>query len=167
MSIYSDMQDLEKMLNDCADPETGEINPADDEAYQALREELAVGGLEKLAKVRANLIADINGFNSEFQRMMHRMGLLQARVEWIEDYMLRIYQESPKDKNLKIQAGTFTIGARTATRCIIDDEDVIPPQFMKRKETTSVDKERLKKILSTGTTVPGAHLQTVQHLQIS
>ena len=52
MSIYSDMQDLEKMINDCADPETGEIKQSDDEAYQALREELAVNGLEKLAKVQ-------------------------------------------------------------------------------------------------------------------
>ncbi len=167
MSIYGDMQDLEKMLNDCADPETGEINPADDEAYQALREELAVGGLEKLAKVRANLIATAQGLESEIARMNEQLNRLRKRQNWIEDYMLRIYQESPKDKNLKIQAGTFTIGARTSMRCIIDDEDVIPPHFMKRKETTSVDKERLKKILTTGTAVPGAHLQTVQHLQIS
>lgn len=167
MSIYSDMQDLEKMINDCADPETGEIKQSDDEAYQALREELAVNGLEKLAKVRANLLATANGIEEEINRMAHRQDMLNKRLTWLEDYMLRIYQESPKDKTLKIQAGTFTIGTRSSTRCIIDDETVIPPPFLKRKETVTVDKETIKRNLLNGMTVPGAHLQNVQHIKIS
>lgn len=167
MSIYSDMQDLEKMINDCADPETGEIRKSDDEAYQALREELAVNGLEKLAKVRANLSATANGIEEEINRMAHRHEMLNKRIAWLEDYMLRIYLESPKDKTLKIQAGTFTIGVRSSTRCIVDDETIIPPQFIKRKETITVDKEHVKKILLNGMTVPGAHLQNVQHIKIS
>lgn len=167
MSIYSDMQDLEKMINDCADPETGEIRKSDDEAYQALRKELAVNGLEKLAKVRANLLATMGGIEEEINRMAHRQDMLNKRLTWLEDYMLRIYQESPKDKNLKIQAGTFTIGTRSSTRCIIDDETVIPPQFIKRKETVTVDKETIKRNLLNGMTVPGAHLQNVQHIKIS
>lgn len=167
MSIYSDMQDLEKMINDCADPETGEIRKSDDEAYQALREELAVNGLEKLAKVRANLLATANGIKEEINRMAHRHEMLNKRIAWLESYMLRIYQESPKDKTLKIQAGTFTIGARSSTRCIIDDETVIPPQFITRKETLTVNKEHVRKILLNGMTVPGAHLQNVQHIKIS
>ena len=167
MSIYSDMQDLEKMINDCADPETGEIKQSDDEAYQALREELAVNGLEKLAKVRANLSATMSGIEEEINRMAHRHEMLNKRIAWLEDYMLRIYLESPKDKTLKIQAGTFTIGTRSSTRCIIDDETIIPPPFLKRKETVTVDKETIKRNLLNGMTVPGAHLQNVQHIKIS
>lgn len=167
MSIYSDMQDLEKMINDCADPETGEIKQSDDEAYQALREELAVNGLEKLAKVRANLLATMSGIEEEINRMARRHEMLNKRLTWLEGYMLRIYQESPKDKTLKIQAGTFTIGTRSSTRCIIDDETVIPPPFLKRKETVTADKETIKRNLLNGMTVPGAHLQNVQHIKIS
>lgn len=167
MSIYSDMQVLEKMINDCADPETGEIKQSDDEAYQALREELAVNGLEKLAKVRANLLATANGIVEEINRMAHQHNRLTKQLTWLEGYMLRIYQESPKDKTLKIQAGTFTIGARSSTRCIIDDETIIPPQFITRKETVTVDKETIKRNLLNGMTVPGAHLQNVQHIKIS
>lgn len=167
MSIYSDMQDLEKMINDCADPETGEIKQSDDEAYQALREELAVNGLEKLAKVRANLLATMSGIEEEINRMARQHDRLTKQLTWLEGYMLRIYQESPKDKTLKIQAGTFTIGTRSSTRCIIDDETVIPPPFLKRKETVTADKETIKRNLLNGMTVPGAHLQNVQHIKIS
>ena len=167
MSIYSDMQDLEKMINDCADPETGEIKQSDDEAYQALREELAVNGLEKLAKVRANLLVTMSGIEEEINRMARQHDRLTKQLTWLEGYMLRIYQESPKDKTLKIQAGTFTIGTRSSTRCIIDDETVIPPPFLKRKETVTADKETIKRNLLNGMTVPGAHLQNVQHIKIS
>ena len=56
MSIYDDVAELEKKLDNCYDLETGEIDEKAEAQILVAMQELFEDGLEKLCKIRANLL---------------------------------------------------------------------------------------------------------------
>ena len=166
MSIYQEVQDLESLLNDCADPLTGEITEEDAVAYDALKTELTHNGLERLSKVRANKLADIEGLRAELSRLGESLVKAQKVVNWLENYMLLIYNQAPKDKKGKVQAGSFTVGIRKSAQVVIEDESLLPASFTRQKTEILPDKEKIKETLKSGISVPGAFLKSVQHIAI-
>lgn len=166
MSIYGDMKELEAMIDTCFNPETGEINPQDDGAYQKLMAEITVGGLERLAKVRANKMAFINGAELEIDRLTTAKKREQKQLDWIENYMLAIYDQSQKDKKGKVIAGTFTIGTRKSTRVDVDD-NFDNKDYQTIVETKKIEKAALKKDLLAGVSIDGARLSENRNLTIN
>lgn len=166
MSIYGDLRTLEEMIEDCFDKETGEIKAEDDEAYQVLKKELTTDGLERLAKVRANKLAFVEGVKSEINRLKEALKREEKHIDWIENYMLSIYNESEKDKKGKVFAGTFTIGTRKSIKTIVDDESVIPVGYIVEKVEHKPDLKAIKEAIQRGETVKGCHLEEKQNISI-
>lgn len=161
MSIYNDVQAAEDLIRQSYDLTTGEI--LDEQQMvdaEALKAEIIAQGLEKLCKVRANKLADIASLKMEISRLSERAKRADAEVERLEDYINTIYQQGGE---LVQTAGSFTISNRKSTQVIVEpgfyDERFI-------KTTTSVDKTELKKALTSGEIITGAHLQTNYNLQI-
>jgi hypothetical protein len=161
MSIYNDVQAAEDLIRQSIDLTTGEV--LDEQQMidaEALKAEIIAQGLEKLCKVRANKIADIAALKSEIQRLSERAKRADAEVERLEDYINTIYQQG----NEPVQtAGNFTISTRKSTQ-VITDGTFYDERFI--RTTTSVDKAELKKALTAGEQIAGAHLQTNYNLQI-
>ena len=166
MSIYQDMKNLETLIDECFDPETGEIKPEDDEAYQSLKKELVENGLERLAKVRANKIAFIDGVSEEAKRLSIAKKRETKQLEWLEDYMLLIYNESDKDKKGHIKAGTFDISTRKSTQVCIDEANFNDKRFLISEMQIKIDKTGIKNALIAGEQIKGAFLKENQNLQV-
>ena len=64
------------------------------------------------------------------------------------------------------QAGTHTFKTRKSTIVYISDEKLIPAEYIKTKETESIDKKLIKQHLNEGEYIAGASLQTNLNLKI-
>lgn len=165
MSIYDDVMGLEALLNECVNTTTGEISDENYEAYQALQQEITVGGLERCAHARVNKLARIDGIKAEIERLKNAIKRETGSLEWLERTMLAIWDKSPKDIKGKVQAGTFTIGTRRSSSVELE------PDFQNAKYQTSeivvkTDKMAIKKALSAGEVIPGATLKENLNLTV-
>lgn len=161
-NIYEDVLTAETLINQCYDLKTGEINEEQEEQAKALKEEIIAQGLEKLCKVRANKLSDIDAFKLEEERIKERRKKLENQVENLEEYINIIYQQG----NAPVQtAGTFTISTRKSTQVVIDDL-FADDRFITTKEVVSIDKNALKKALTNNEQITGAYLETHYNLQI-
>lgn len=166
MSIYKELETLEELIANCFDPATGEILPEDDKAYEELKKELTEGGLEKLAKVRANKISFIDGVKGEIDRLQKAKKREESQLAWIESYMLAIFEKAEKDAKGKVKAGTFTIGTRKSTQVNVAD-NFSDKRFISIVETQKVDKIGIKNALLAGEQIEGASLAENKNLTVS
>lgn len=158
-AIHNDIDAAEQLIAQCYDAETGEIT-GDYETADKLRQEVQALGLETLCKARANRLAVIANIKAEEERLKARRQRLENTVEELENDINTVYQRGDTPVQY---AGNFTISNRKSTQVIVD-----PTFFDERfiKTTTSVDKAELKKALTAGEQIAGAHLQTNYNLQI-
>lgn len=167
MSIYGDLQILEDMIANCFNPETGEVLPEDDKAYEELKKELLDDGLRRLACVRANKLSLIDGIKSEIDRLKAAQKREESQLDWIESYMLSLWEQAPKDIKGKVRAGTFTIGTRKSVRTIVDDESLLPKNFVIEKTEYKPDLKAIKEVIQNGVAVPGCHLEENKNLTVA
>lgn len=162
MSIYNDLIELERLLEDVVDKETGEILPDDDVAYSELKSEIMNVGMEKLCKVRANILSDIDGIKEELERISEKKRSKEKAVERLQNYMLELLKLSGKEK---VEDGTFTVGTRKSERVIVDEE-VLPKQYKAEKITTKPDLKAIKEAIISGIVVDGAYIQECLNLTV-
>lgn len=163
MTIYTDVQAAEELLRQAYNLETGEIT--DEQQFtdaEALKAEIMEQGLERLCKVRQNMLAEIDAMAAEMNRIAERCKDAEKRLENLEGYINKVYQlgDAPVQ-----YAGAFTVSSRKSTKVIVDDI-FADDRFMVEKTTTVVDKKALKEALTAGEQITGAHLQTNYNLQI-
>lgn len=161
MSIYNDVHAAEELLRQCYDMETGEITDEYADA-EALKAEIMAQGLERLCKVRQNMLAEIDAMAAEEARIADRRKDTEKRLENLESYIYMVYQAGTDPVQY---AGAFTVSSRKSTKVIVDDV-FADDRFMVAKTTTTVDKKALKEALQAGEQITGAHLQTNYNLQI-
>lgn len=158
-AIYNDIDAAEQLLAQTYDAETGEIT-GDYEAAEKLRQEVQEFGLETLCKARANRLALIANIKAEEERLKARRQRLEKTVDNLESDINAVYQRGDAPVQY---AGNFTISTRKSTQ-VITDGTFYDERFI--RTTTSVDKAELKKALTAGEQIMGAHLQTNYNLQI-
>ena len=158
-AIYNDIEAAEQLLATTYDADTGEIT-GDYEAADQLRQEVQALGLETLCKARANRLALIANIKAEEERLKARRQRLENTVDRLENDINAVYQRGDAPVQY---AGNFTISTRKSTQ-VITDGTFYDERFI--RTTTSVDKAELKKALTAGEQIMGAHLQTNYNLQI-
>lgn len=161
MSIYNDVMELERLIDSCANPETGEISEEDYEAYELLKKELTENGLERLAKVRANKLANVAGIKAEIERLKKAKEREEKAIDRIEGWMLNVYSTVKKEGGIK--AGTFTISTRRSTQCVIS-EDFNDKRFITEEIVFKTDKNAVKTALKNGEVIAGAELLEKENL---
>ena len=158
-AIHNDIDAAEQLIAQTYDAETGEIT-GDYEAAEKLRQEVQALGLETLCKARANRLALIANIKAEEERLKARRQRLEKSVDGLESDINVVYQHGDAPVQY---AGNFTISTRKSTQ-VITDGTFYDERFI--RTTTSVDKAELKKALTAGEQIMGAHLQTNYNLQI-
>lgn len=157
--IYEEVLQAEKKLDDCINPETGEISEDYDSAYEELQSVLSEG-IETLCKIRANKQARIESLKAEINRLTERKKQEENRIESLEKYIRSLFDKVGKDK---LDAGTFTLSYRKSTQVKIDD-DFDNESYMRIKK--EVDKAKIKADLLAGAEITGACLVENKNLQV-
>ena len=160
--IYENIMEAERLLDECYDLETGEVDEKREAELAAKKEALIAEGLENLCNLRADKLAFINGLDAETQRIADKAKAEKKKLASLERFILLIHQKSGKDKSI---AGTWTVGTRKSTQVRVEP-DFADPRFFITKTTEQLDKVSLKEALKNGETVPGAELVINYNLSV-
>lgn len=160
MSIYDDVLASEKLINECYDLETGEINEEHENHAKELKAEILAQGLEKLCKVRANFKSDIDALKAEEERIAEKRKALENKTESLERYIHDIFNLSGQDK---VKAGTFTVFLRLSEAVKLAND------FENKEFGTyefKADKKAIKEALKCGLRIDGAEIVCNENLQV-
>lgn len=116
--------------------------------------------LEGYAMVVKNLESDIEGLKAEEKRLADRRKSLENGVKRMKEAMQDTLLLTG-EKRIKTQK--FTISLRKSTSVEIENEDLIPEEFV--KITKTISRSELAKCLKEGE-IPGARLVEKESLQI-
>ena len=83
MSVYDDVQALQAMFEYCYDAETGEVDEGAEKQLAEYKAEILSADLEKLCKVRVNLMAKADAIKAEKDRLAARQKVAEKEVERI------------------------------------------------------------------------------------
>lgn len=161
--IYENIMEAERLLDECYELETGEIDEAKEAELLALKEQIINEGLESLCNLRADKLAYIAGLDGEASRITDKVKAEKKKLASLEDFILLIHRKSGKDKSI---AGSWTVGIRKSVQVKIIDPDFNDPRFFITKQTSQLDKMKLKDALKNGEEIPGAELVTNYNLNV-
>lgn len=117
--------------------------------------------LEGYAMVIKNIESDIAGIKAEEKRLADRRKAMEANVDRMkqamQDALLTV-------EGNRLKTDKFTFSFRKSTVVKVEDETLIPPQFIRTK--SEVIKMDIAKLLKDGAQIPGASLVENQSLQI-
>lgn len=160
MSIYDDVVTAQKLIDECFDLETGEINEEQENQAKKLKDEILAQGLETLCKVRANLKSEIDALKAEEKRITDKRKVLESKTERLERYIHDIFNLSGQDK---VKAGTFTVSIRLSEAVKLADD------FENKEFGTyefKADKKAIKEALKSGLQIDGAEIVCNENLQV-
>lgn len=119
-----------------------------------------IGASEKLESyvyVQKQLEAEIAAFEKEIERMTDRKAVLENRVKRLKEAE-REFMQATGQKSAK--AGTFTLSLRETKSVQIEDEGIIPMQYMVEVPATMrPDKKQMLADMKDGKTIAGASIK--------
>lgn len=160
MAIYDDVLAAQQLIDECFNPETGEILEEEEAQAIALKKEILEEGIEKLCKVRANYIAEAEMLKNEEKRLSSKRKSIENKTEWLEKHIEEIYFLGGCEK---IKAGTFTVSSRKSEVVSLVDGFVNESYG---SYTFSPDKKAIKQAIKNGETIEGAKIIVCDNLQI-
>lgn len=161
MNLYEINSALQAAVDDCIDPETGEI--LDDSLLDA------IGGLqmardekiENLCLYIKNLRSDADQLKAEKQAFAKRQAAAEAKADRLTKYLSDVLA----GEKWKAADGRAAISYRKTTSVSISDLTQIPAEFTRIPDPVP-DKTAIKNAIQSGQDVPGAEIVTGQSIQI-
>lgn len=121
----------------------------------------SIGASEKLRDyvyVMKSIEAEIAMFDAEIARMRENKRVLENRVDYLKGKVIDFMQASGQKS---ANAGTFKLNMRETKSCEIEDESLIPLQYMREVPVRfEPDKNAIKSALKNGEQISGAKLKT-------
>ena len=113
-----------------------------------------------IVKLSNSWDADIDAIDAEIKPLTTRKKALQNRGQSLRDYLRYNMQASGISK---IECPLFTVSLRKAREVVqINDESLIPDDYVKVKTTVTPDKAAILKALKDGVDIPGAEIAESQ-----
>jgi hypothetical protein len=159
-SLYDITAELEWMIQEAVDQETGEVNP---ELVQRL-DALSLAFEEKALSVAAyvlSLDAYANGIGTEIKRLKRKKEMVENLSKRLREYVARCVPMGQKLEDHRV-----TIGWRRSKFVDVFDPDGLPKSYLREKISIEPDKTLIKKAIESGEDVPGATLVEKQNLQL-
>lgn len=161
--LYKITNEYQRLLSDLIDEETGEV----DQNSVMLLDNLLVEAEDKAIAVASyikNLGAEVNAIRQAKREMQERELAIENKQEWLINYL----QSNMERLGItEVKCPYFAIKLKKCPISTdIQDEDLIPDEYKKKKEVVSVDKLKIKEDLQAGIDVPGAALKTNMRLEI-
>lgn len=165
MKLYEINREIEEILENAIDLETGEIS---EEAIQRLKELQ----LEKDAKVEnvalwhKNLLAESKAIADEIKSLQDRKRSLERKMAWQENYL----QFALDGKKYESPRVAITYRKSTAVEIADMDKFIVnhreDPDMVTTKVEYAPNKSKIKEILKSGSEIDGAVLVEHQNMQI-
>lgn len=160
--ISLETQNLYDRLLDSIDEETGEVDIDIVSALEVKKEEFASAAINYATVIRM-LQRKTEEADAEIKRMAAIKDKLGRTVETMTKTLSAACQGLGFDK---INGLTAAISFRKSEQTIIDNAELLPSEFVKEKVTYTPDKTAIKNAIKAGQDVPGAHVETVNNIQI-
>lgn len=109
-----------------------------------------------IVKLTQGWDADISAIDEEIKRLTTRKKAIKNRTDQLRDYLRYNMQASGITK---IECPLFTVSLRKTRDIVsIDDESLIPDDYVTVKTTVSPNKAEILKALKSGADIPGASI---------
>lgn len=105
----------------------------------------------------------INSMRVEEQAMRRRREVEERKLERMKDYVMRTVLKKPGQR---FECGSCSMGVRKSSRVVIDDEAMLPEQFVTVTERRSPSKSAIRDAIRLGEEVPGAHIDDAVSLTV-
>lgn len=153
MTLYEINADIQQVILNAVDPETGEL----DDSYADALESLQLARDEKIENIACwikNLTADANAIRDEELALAKRRKSLLNRAESLQGYL------KANLNGEKFSSPRAAINWRKGSKVVVDENRLaeVPQQFLRYKDP-EVDKTAVKEALKAGQTVPGCTLE--------
>ena len=161
MKLYEIPEEYRKVLEGVqVDEETGEILGTDAlvEFAGDLNETIKNTGLYLF-----ELDSEAQQIDAQIKRLNARKDGMKRRSETLKNLMLDAMTSTGLKK---VQDPLVTVYLRKSTATIVDEMDILPKDLLRVKVETSPDFIAIGKKLKAGETVPGAHLEERQNINI-
>lgn len=161
MNLFEINKEIELLLMDAVDQETGELLAEAEDSLDSLEMERE----EKLlncAKYIKGQVAFLNALKEEKKNIDSRIKTLNNQIDQFKGYVLKNMDVSEKFKDAQA-----TISTRKSTKVDIESYDNIPDDLMRIiPESREPDKTAISKKLKDGEAIEGAQLITNYSLQV-
>ena len=165
MTLYEINHEIESVLENAIDLETGEIS---EEALQKINElQMAKDvKVENVALWHKNLLAESKAITEEIRNLQARKKSLESKLKWQESYLEYALQGS------KFESPKVAITYRKSTAVEIADvarfieEHKDDPDLVATKVDYLPNKTQIKALLNDGQVIDGATLVEHQNMQI-
>lgn len=164
MRLYEIDRLLEEVINNgmSVDYETGEVlfdSSSLDELRYELNEKMEACGIY-LKGVRA----DIEALKAEESALRKRRQITERKAERLADYIQGVLTSRYEGK---FETPKVKLSTRRSSRIEVEDESLVPADFVNETVTYSVDKKKAKAEMKNGNAIPGLALIESQSLQVS
>lgn len=160
--LAQEYKDLENALLASADEETGEL---DIDIAKAV--EKAQGTFEEKAVAVATVYRHLETYSGNIKAEIKRLQALDKRVdreqERVKEYLTQACEMTGTESIRGVYAN---ISFRKSEQTVIDDESVLPKEYVIEKITYSPDKTKIKNAIKAGQEVQGAHIEVKNNIQI-
>lgn len=166
MSLFRLSEECASLYNaviDSTDEETGEVDAGLVEAWTALQGDFEEKALA-VATVHRNLVVYEGNIDAEIKRLQ----ALKKRVEKGADSVASYLEAAMKKVGtVKIQGVSANISIqKNPPKTVIDDQTLIPDEYLVTKTTVDADKTKIKQAILSGREVPGAHIEQEEKIRI-
>lgn len=164
MKLYEINDRIYELLNqEIIDPETGEI--LDVNGFDQLKElELARDvKIENTGLFIKNLDADIAALKEEEKRLAERRKAKENKANYTKQFLSDFLKN---EEVSKFETARCKLSFRKSESVAIDDESLIPDEYIKTETIKNPMKNDIKTALKAGKEVPGAGLVVNMNLQV-
>lgn len=160
--IGAETQRLYEQVIGTLDEETGEVDLEAVNALEVKKEEFAAAAINYATVVRM-----LNSRKSEAEAEIKRLREISDKLGRVVDRMTNTLSAACQSLGFeKINGLTAAISFRKSEQTIIDNAELLPSEFVKEKVTYAPDLTAIKNAIKAGQDVPGAHIETVNNIQI-
>lgn len=162
-NLATEYEQLYNALIETADEETGEV---DIDISKAL--EKAQGTFEEKAIATAIVSRKLTTYSEQIDGEIKRLQALKKHVDGEEERVEKYLSDALKKADIESIKGVYANISFKSTppKVIVDDEKLIPEEYIKIKTERSLDKTKIKNAINTGIEVQGAHLESERKIQI-
>lgn len=162
LSLFEITGDYKAAAEKLADLDLDEQTVAD--TLESLSGELEVKA-QAVAAFARNLDVTAEAIKAFEKQQKERREAIERRAERLRAYLAHCLQAAGVKK---VSGPGIDIGFRKSTAVVINEPGLLPAEYMRQKPPPAPepDKVAIGAALKAGTEVPGAHLDTREHLQI-
>ncbi len=166
-SLFTIDSEIKAILDSVLDQtdENGEFTGDIESIYSSLEElqEAREAKMENIALYAKNLASEASAIKNEEIILADRRKRLERKCERLEGILMNSLLQN---NETKVSSPRFEAKIRYADNTEIEDESLIPKEYLVTKTEVKPDKTAIKKAIKEGKEVAGARIVSVPHINI-